>query len=1157
MTMRLLFTFAGILVAAGAPEPLWAAHAPQTLEAKLENARSPGAALPRAQQRIERLAPLDRPVTLALDNVSLKDAIDEIARQAGVRIAYSRRVVPLDRRVSVRLDSVSVLEALGTVLRGTGAWPTIDESGQILLVSTSDVSLGRRALIFQGSVTGTVRAAESAQPLEGVMVTVAGTRLGAVTRADGRYTIAGVPPGSHRLQARRLGFTSRDTSILIREGGETVVDFVLGAAATQLERVVVTGYGTTIRRDVTGAIASITAEEFETPAVPTVTLSTALQGKAPGVQVIANSGLPGGGARVRIRGTGSITANSEPLYVIDGIPAEQGTSSSDPQINPLMSVDPSEIESIEILKDASATAIYGARGANGVVLITTKRGQRGESRVTVESSYGMQEISKTIPVLNAQEFMQLTNEARVNAGRTPLFTDAQIASAQTYDYPDMMLRTAGQASQAVSLSGGDQRLRYLLSGNYAYQEGIQIGSDFKRYGGRLNVDSDVSDRFRVGTSLSLTRVARNAARVENGSLGNSANGIQAAMQFAPFAAPRDAAGNWLKTSPTTEPVPNPVANATEMTDLNTTSRLLGNAYAEYDITPSLRLRSTFGGNFQFDKIHWFAPRTVLDGGAGGRGWIFSGEDRDLTNENRIMYRRTLGPGSMDLLGGFEVQTFYSEGVRGEGGNFPTDATRVFNLGSGSQLLPAGSSVSESALLSYIGRANYNIGGKYLFTLTGRYDGSSRFGANDKWAFFPSAAFAWRVTDESFMRNQSFFSDLKLRLSYGQVGNQAVDPYQSLSRLNTQWYSFGATEIPALAPGGTMPNPDLRWEQQTQLNAGIDAGFLNDRVTLSLDAYRSVTNDLLLSVPVPSTTGFSNQLRNIGSVRNVGVELSLSSVNLQRDRFTWRSTLNVAANRNKVLDLGTRLNAAGETVPLTEILLAPRTGNFFAPSGIYLLRVGEPIGTIYGFQVTGLWQQGETCNLTATAQCAPGEYKIVDVNGDGAIDGSDRVILGHGDPKYYGGFSNSLTYGPFSLDAFMTFVSGNKIINAGNAYGSLVIMQQNERKTALNRWTPQNTNTNVPRANNARARRLYSTFVEDGSYLRLQTLTLGYTLPQRLLRGVEAARLFLTGQNVWIATDYSGFDPDVNSMGGDARFGGIDIGAYPRSRVWNVGASVTF
>jgi TonB-linked SusC/RagA family outer membrane protein len=1158
--MRLLISFAGLLTVTVVPMPADAsdvgrdALASQSVQASLANARVSTPDLPGWRQGGELAPPLDRTVTLALDRVRLKDALDEVARQAKVRIAFSRRVVPLDKRVTVRLHAVRVHDALNVILRGTGAVATIEPTGQIVLVTTLPTRLHNP---LQGSIAGTVYTARAGSPLEGVTVTVVGTRLGAVTRSGGRYSVVNAPLGTHRLQARRLGYTPAETTVVVREGEQSVVDFRLEVSAVELERVVTIGYGTTTRRDLTGAVASVTAEEFETEAAPTVTLSSGLQGKAAGVQVISNSGLPGGGLRVRVRGTGSITANSEPLYVIDGLPAEQGTGSSNPQDNPLMSVDPSEIESIEILKDASATAIYGARGANGVVLITTKRGQRGESRVTVETSYGIQEISKTIPVLNAREFMELTNEARVNAGRTRLYTDAQIASAQTYDYPGMMLRDAAQQSHALSLSGGDQKLRYLLSGNYAYQEGIEIGSDFKRYGGRLNIDSDVSDRFRVGTSLSLARVERNAVRVENGSLGNSANGIQAAMQFAPFAAPRDASGNWVKTSPTTEPVPNPVANALEMTDLNTTARLLGNAFGEFDITTSLHVRSTFGGNFQFDKIHFFAPRTVLDGGAAGRGLIFSSEGRDLTNENTVTYRGTLGPGSFDALGGFSVQTFYDEAVQGQGADFPTDATGVFNLGSGSQLLPASSSVTDAALLSYIGRANYSIGDKYLFTLTGRYDGSSRFGANNKWAFFPSGAFAWRISEEPFMRDQSPFSDLKLRLSYGKVGNQAVGSYQSLSGLSVQWYSFGGTEIPALAPGGTMPNPDLRWEQQSQFNAGIDASLLNDRVTLSLDGYRSVTDDLLLSVSVPSTTGFGSQLRNVGSVRNVGLELSVSAVNVQRDRFTWRSNLNIAGNRNKVVNLGSALDTAGNAVPIREFIISPRTGNFFAPSGTHLVRVGEPLSTIYGFRVAGLWQQGDACYLRNANECTPGEYKVVDIDGDSAITGNDRTILGHGDPKFYGGLSNTLTYGPFSLDAFLTFTVGNEIINAGNAYGSLVIMQQNERKTALNRWTPQNTNTSVPRANNARARRLYSTFVEDGSYVRLQTLTLGYLLPPRLVPGAEAVRVFLTGQNLWISTDYSGFDPDVNSMGGDARFGGIDIGAYPRSRVWNLGVSATF
>src|SRR5437016_5350749 len=413
--------------------------------------------------------------------------------------------------------------------------------------------------------------------------------------------------------------------------------------------------------------------------------------------------------------------------------------------------------------------------------------------------------------------MRLSNDARTNANLAKSYTDAQVASAPTYDYPAMMLRTGLQANQTISLSGGEPRLRYLLSGNFTRQEGIELGSDFNRYGLRLNLDGDVSPRFRWGTSLSMTRVARNAAGVENAAVGNSANGIQAAMQFAPFAAPRDTAGNWIKTSPSTEPVPNPVARATEETDLNTTSRMLGNIFGEFDITPALRVKSTFGGSFQFNGIHFFAPRTILDGGAGGSGWIYSSQGRVLTNENNVTFHGTVGPGSLDALAGFSVQTTDSEAVQGNAANFPTDVTNVFNLGSGSQLSPAGSGVIESAILSYLGRAQYVVADKYIFTL----------------------------------------------------------------------------------------------------NVGVDASLLNNRVTLSLDAYHAKTTDLLLSVPVPSTTGFSSQLRNIGSLQNRGVELTLSTVNVQRGDLSWRSTLNIAANRNKVLDLGGQ----------RELLLAPRPGNF--------------------------------------------------------------------------------------------------------------------------------------------------------------------------------------------------------------------------------------
>ncbi len=1022
------------------------------------------------------------------------------------------------------------------------------------------------ALLAQetGRVAGTVTAQQTGTPLAGASVTLAGGSLGAVTGSDGRYLIVDVPPGTYRVRARFIGYgTVEDTGVVVTAAETATVDFQLRAQAIQLDAVVAIGYATVQKRDLTGAVASVSGDAVTMRAAPTSTVNTALQGRAAGVQVLSNSGMPGVGASVRIRGTNSLTANSEPLYVVDGVPAEQGSSSSDPKSNPLMSIDPNTIESIDVLKDASAKAIYGARGANGVVLITTKRGRSGESHFTVESSYGFQRISRFIPVLTGPQYMQLRNEAVLNSAKDPTtvklpYSPAQIASAQTYNYPAMMLRScpswscvaAPQASGAVTLSGGSDRMRYLFSGNYMKQDGIEVGSDFERYGVRLNLDADVSPRFRVATSLSLTQVNRNAPRVENGSVGAGANGILAAMQFDPSLAPRDANGNWTKTAILGEQVENPVANSSEIRDFNTTSRLVGNVVGELAVSDALKLRSTFGGTFGFDGIEFYAPRTVASGvGPGGDSFIQASAvpGRQLINENTLSFRRTLGPGSADLLAGFSVQTAHFENAVARAQGLPSDATTNNWYDAARTLRPSSSGATNWALVSYLGRANYSLKDRYLFTVTGRTDGSSRFGRNNKWAFFPSAAFAWRVSEEPFMQHQSLVGDLKLRLSYGKTGNQAIDPYNSLSRLGICWYSLAGTEINALCPSGTRGNPDLKWETQRQLNVGIDASVLRGRIAVSVDAYHSVTNDLLLSVPLPATSGFSSQLRNIGSVGNNGVELSVTTVNASSGRLAWRSTLNVAHNRNRVLELG----------GATQIIPQVRGSGFVEGGATHIVRVGEPLGAMYGFKTIGLWQQGDQCYLTNTADCTPGEYKIVDVNGDGKIDLNDRTIVGYADPKLYGGLSNSLSYGPFSLDVFMNFSYGNQVVDMSRVFNGLSTGFMNERADVLNRWTPQNTNTDIPRANFARPRRIYSALVEDGSFLRLQTLTLGYQLPSRLLRGAKSGRVYVTGQNLWTATNYSGFDPEVNSMGGDPRQRGVDDGAYPRTRVWNFGVNLTF
>ncbi len=1002
-----------------------------------------------------------------------------------------------------------------------------------------------------GSIAGAVTAQQTGAPLAGASITIPGTRLAAVTGPDGRYTLPEVPPGTYRVRARFIGYgTAEDTAVVVAAGQTATAHFRLQASAIELEAVVAIGYATVQKRDLTGAVASVRGEEVLLKAAPTTALSNALQGKAAGVNVVVNSGIPGSGASVRVRGAASISANSEPLYVIDGIPAVQGSGSQDPTYNPLNEINPNDVESVEILKDASATAVYGARGAAGVILITTKRGERGADRVTIESSYGTQAVSKRIPVLSAPEFMALVNEANVNANRAPRYTAEEIANARTYNYPELMLRTSPQQSHSITLSGGDDRTRYLISGNYLDQDGILINSAFSRYGLRLNLDREMSHRFRAGTSLSTTRVRQGLNRTENGGIGASARGILAAMNFDPSLPPKNDKGEWNMRAIMGEQLENPLANTSEIVDERNEWRLVGSFFAELNVTDALRLRSTFGANAHFFRNPGFAPRTIAPGfTVNGSASMSDGHDRELINESTVNYRRALGPANLELLGGFSVQTRREESAWAYAEWFPTDAISFYDLAAGGKQKRVDTGYGDWALLSVLGRANYNLRDRYLFTLTARRDGSSRFGANNKWSFFPSAAFAWRISDEPFMQNRTPFSDLKLRLSYGLTGNQAVTQYQSLSRMVSTFGGMGKNqEIVTLVPSGDAPNPDLKWETTRAFNAGIDASLLDNRLTLALDAYHSVTKDLLLWTSMPRTSGYSQQLRNVGSLQNRGVELGLSTVNVRGGRFSWRSTLSVAANRNRVVDLG----------GLDFVLPGPsRYGWFIDGYDSFIVKVGEPLGSIYGYKVNGLWQQGEACYLTNTDECHPGEYKIADLDGDRAITPSDRTVLGHTDPKLYGGLGNNLSFGPLTLDVFFNFTYGNKVANMSNVFSMLSTGFMNERAEVRDRWTEQHTNTNIPRANNARPRRLYSTLVEDGSFLRLQTVTLGYQLPPVLVPGGRRAHLYVTGQNLFVLSGYSGFDPEVNSIGGDTRFRGVDSGAYPRARSVNAGLTITF
>jgi TonB-linked SusC/RagA family outer membrane protein len=1084
-------------------------------------ARRPGGYQPLDVSR-ELPAALARPVTLRVRDMPLEWVLEAIAQQARLGISYGEDVVRAKIRVTVELNRVSAAQALAESVRGTPWQVLYTLGGQVTLIPRTP------SRVRPGSIAGRVSDSDG-HPLPGASVSVPGTQLAARTRADGSFDLRGLAPGAYTLRVTSPGYDAATRTSIVVAGQTAASRIQLKEKVIQLEELVAIGYGTARRRDLTGSVATVRARELEAGSGGATAVSSALLGRAPGVQVVSNLGTPGASAVLQVRGANSISALPDPLYVLDGIPLS-------PAATPLNSIDTDNVESVQILKDASATAIYGARGANGVVLITTKRGTRGRDQVTIESSYGLQQPTRFIPALNASDFMQLVNEGLVNAGGQPRYSDAQIAGAPSFDYPRAMLQGLQwqpQQSHGLTVSGGDERTRYLLSGSLVRQEGIVLNSGFQRVGTRFNLDRNVSRLFRAGASIAGARSVQRVNGAESSSTSNAVTGMTAALMFDPSVPPRDpVTGEWNQRIVLNERFWNPVAESTERRNPIYNTTLLASFYGEYDLAKGLLLRSTLAGNFNFGRSFTFSPSTIGTGNGTGTATQSSAERRELTNENTLSYRAELGPGRLELLAGATAQTSHFEVFTAEARGFPTDAVGYNNLGAGTQVISPTSGNAEWALLSGLGRLNYNLLDRYLFTITGRRDGSSRFGANNKWAVFPSAAFAWRAIDEPMLRRQRIFSDLKLRLSYGRTGNQAIDPYQSLAQLSPVFFSQGTgTDVVTLAPTSAAPNPDLKWETQDQLNAGLDLGFRDNRVSLTVDAYQSRTSNLLLRTTRLWTTGFDSQLRNVGAVRNRGVELGLTTVNWERGRLSWWTTLNLSANRNEVAELygGLRALGAGSST-----------------------QVGEPLNTFVGYKVLGLYQAGDPCPIMATRECAPGEYHIQDTNGDGVINDNDRVNLGNAQARFYGGFNSNLRYGALAVDAFFNFSQGNHINNSSMRYLGLVGGASNERADrSLARWTPAHTDTDVPRANILRPNnRTYSTYVEDGSFLRLQTLAIGCEIPTGWVpgRAVEAARVTLTGQNLWITTRYSGFDPEQQA---------VDPGGYPRARSWNVAMNLAF
>ncbi|WP_158600396.1 SusC/RagA family TonB-linked outer membrane protein [Fibrisoma montanum] len=1022
-------------------------------------------------------------------------------------------------------------------------------------------------------VTGLVTDANN-EPLPGVTVVLKNTSTGTTTESKGRFTL-NVPESSANatLVFSYIGYLTREVAL----GARSNLTVQLETDIKSLNEVVVVGYGTVKKSDLTGSVSTVKADEIRQ--MPTVSLEQGLQGRAAGIQVTQASSAPGGGISVRIRGGNSINGGNEPLYVVDGFPIYNNNDEANPSggrlggyrtsPNALASLNPNDIESIEVLKDASATAVYGSRGANGVVLITTRRGKAGQGKVNLDVYHGVQQVDRTIDVLNGREFAQFLNQEATNLGQPQYYTPQTIPTfnnqadwnslltGEGTNWQKEIFQTAPISNYQLSFSGGSEKVQYAISGNYFNQDGVVKKSNFKRYSLRTNLDAQISNRFKAGTSLTVSRTLNN--QIVDGGMGNAnAGAVHASLQYLPILPIR--LNNGLYSRREDEPSPmspfgrtNPVQLIESTTDLTTSNRILGNIFGDFRILDGLNLRVTLGTDIDNrERDYYFAGEGERDLTAQGSASIGTTAAYSWINTNQLTYNKTFGAHQLTVTGVYELQQ-RTQQFRGMSNSiFVTDAFGFENIGAGTQVGGPGifSSKNRWSLASYLGRISYIFKDKYLATLSARADGSSRFGANNKWGFFPSLALGWKLGEEPFIKQVRFISDLKLRASIGQIGNQEIGPYRSLTRITNSDYTFNRQRVTGLTPTA-IGNPDLKWETTTQTDIGLDASLFNDRLSLTADYYFKKTTDLLFDISLPLNSGYSSTQGNVGNIQNQGIELTLGGYVLDGP-LRWRTDLNWSANRSKVLALSTVNQVFG---PLLTFDYRWR-GN--------MLQVGEPVGLFYGYKTAGIFKTAEDVKASVQPTAKPGDVRYVDVNGDGKLDGNDRTVLGNPAPKFIYGWNNTFNYKNFELYFFFQGVYGNSVLNATKRDLYATLGRHNLAKgTLYDSWSPQNPGGTLPMIggsgynNTPTADEYVDFFVEDGSFLRLRNIRLGYTLPVKNKPFLKQARVYVAAQNVLTFTKYTGYNPEVNDRGQSTINQGIDFGAYPLAKTYMAGLTVEF
>lgn len=1003
----------------------------------------------------------------------------------------------------------------------------------------------------QQQVTGEVRDASNGELLPYVNVLIKDSEGGTTTDLEGRYELT--VNQDDVLIFSYLGFLTQEMPV----NNRNIINISLDLDIAYLDDVVVVGYGTVRKSDLTGSVTSVDAEDLRN--VPVTSFEQALQGRAAGVQVTQTTGSPGGGTNIRIRGTSSVNASSEPLYVIDGMlinsdSNEMSLAGRGPRIGALSTINPNDIESIEVLKDASATAIYGSRGANGVILITTKRGKAGVSTVSLESYYGVQEVANKLDLLNATEFAELVNEANINAGRVPIYANPSRFGEGT-DWQEELFQMAPISNHQVSFAGGNEKTRYALTGGYFSQDGVVVGSDFERYSFRINLDTEMNDRLRLETNVSYNRLSSNGVLTGPGNIVPGV--ITSALQFNPMQPVYDPSveGGYTFEHNRKSGIGNPVAEALEYESNTLTSRIMGNVAANYEIIEGLDFKTSFGIDGLTSKNNSFGPNFLKrTESSNGEAMVSTLQAMTWLNTNTLSYNREFNENhSLNAMAGLELQSFHNESLIGFALDFPDSRTGWHNLGAAENPQNPGNSEMDWSMLSYFGRLNYSLNNKYLFTVSGRVDGSSKFAEGNKYGFFPSGAFAWKVSEESFLQEVDIIHNLKLRASYGVTGNQSIPPYMSLALVGPVGEGVFTDGLESEVFRGqqplSFPNQDLKWETTEQANLGVDLALWKGRFRFTGELYQKKTSDLLLNTPIPRSSGFTQTLLNVGNVQNRGVDLEFTTVNIE-GAFRWTSSLNLSLNRNKITNLARE----------EDILLG----------GGNILREGYPIGTFFGYVFDGIYQtdaEAESSAVLIGHNPAAGDRRYLDISGpdgnpDGLINEYDRTIIGSAQPDFTWGLRNELSYGNFNLSFFFQGSQGNEMVNMNLLNLENVNGQQNVLAEAgLNRWTPENPNNRYARAlaTAADANVFSSRIVEDASYVRLKNVTLSYNIPSSLLErvGMSNVRIYTSGTNLLTLTDYSGYDPEGNAYGGTTNIVGVDDGNYPQARVYTLGLNIGF